>query len=446
MNVIFRTSRPGLLVAVLGAIASPWALAVFYLICAPARVSASAPVGSFIMILTSIAPAPDGGFWLQRDGSQYNAGGVTGTYPIDGAPPFPTIPHRGSIISIPGRVGYWVVTDQGAIDARGDAPILCDGQLSTCSAFPSKASDSQIITAAAATPDGKGLWAVGRDGKLWTAGSARPYGDVTKQHQTPTGIVATPSGLGYYIVLADGGVFSFGDAVFYGSTGGIMPGGHQVTGMAASLNADGQINGYWLVFDDGAIFTFGKAPFLGSTGGNSSGSVVTGIVARPNRLGYAWVHLNGGIEYSAVPNVVITSKEFGNALSAPNGAAGPGEALQLLPTNGSTSQLWSLKPTSGVAEPGNVVQLVNIKNGLCADVTGSGPEDARMIQFPCKTKAQGWENQLWRMINQNGAAQFIYYGQPADQPHYTLAADSDGSLFLEPSDRTNAGWVLTGVP
>jgi hypothetical protein len=92
------------------------------------------------------------------------------------------------------------------------------------------------------------------------------------------------------------------------------------------------------------------------------------------------------------------------------------------------------------------VQLVNVSNGLCADVTGPDATAAKMIQWPCKTKAQGWENQLWRMINQNGATQFIYYGEPADQPYYTLAGDSDGSLFLESSDNNNPGWVLVAAP
>jgi hypothetical protein len=50
------------------------------------------------------------------------------------------------------------------------------------------------------------------------------------------------------------------------------------------------------------------------------------------------------------------------------------------------------------------------------------------------------------MINQNGATQFIYYGEPADQPYYTLAGDSDGSLFLQSSENNNPGWALVAAP
>ncbi len=441
MDTISRSSRLRWLVAALTAMAS--LLTVAFLSRVTPQVSASAPSGDGN--LTSIAAAPNGGFWVQRDARNV-AGGVTGTNAIDGAPKFPTIPYRGSIASIPGRDGYWVVTDLGAIDARGDAPVLCGGQLSTCSSFPAHPSGSQVIMGAAATPDGQGLWAVGRDGKLWTAGTARPFGDVSKDTAYATGIAATPSGNGYYIVLEDGGVYSFGDAVFYGSTGGKKPGGHTATGLALSINTNGAIDGYWMVFDDGGIFTFGRAPFLGSTGGQSGGSGVTGIVARANRFGYAWVHANGAVELARLPTMVITSKEFGTAISLPYGATDPGILLRLLAVTGNASQQWDLRPTTGVAQSGSVVQLVNVNSGQCADATGSDPTDVRIIQFPCKTRTQGWDNQLWRMIYQDGSWQFIYYGQPENQPHYALAADTDGNLYVESSDRGNQGWVLTAAP
>ncbi len=440
MNMISRTSRFRLLVSVLTTTASLLILA--FLSGVATRVSASAPTGTGL--LTSLAAAPNGGFWVQLDARDTK--GVTGTYAVDGAPQLPTIPYRGSIAAIPGRNGYWVVTDQGAIDARGDAPILCGGQLSSCSSFPHTPAESQIIVAAAATPDGKGLWTVGRDGKVWTAGDARPFGDVRGDGTIPTGIVGTPSGKGYYIVLQDGGVYSLGDAKFYGSTGGKRPNGHDATGLALSYDSSGAVDGYWMVFDDGGVFTFGQAPFLGSTGGKSGGSVVTGIVARPNRLGYAWVHANGGVELSHLPRVVITSKQFGTAIGLLYGATDPGIQLQLLETNGRTSQQWEVRPTSGVAESGSIVQLVNVNSGLCADVTGIGPTDAKLIQWPCKTIAQGWQNQIWRMIvDPNGATQFVYAGARVDEPFYALAADSSGKLSLQLSGSGNPGWILTGA-
>jgi len=223
------------------------------------RASASRPTGDGVN-LTSIAAAPNGGFWVQVDG--YSNGGVSRSLAIDGAPEFENVPHRGSIAAIPGREGYWVVTPGGGMYARGDAPQLCNGWLSNCSAFPSEPSFHDSIVAAAATPDGQGLFAVSEDGKLWTAGTAQSFGNTNNDSHVPTGIVPTPSGRGYYIVLDDGGVYSFGDAIFHGSTGGDKPGGHHATGLAASLDASGRINGYWMVAEDGGVFTSATRPSL----------------------------------------------------------------------------------------------------------------------------------------------------------------------------------------
>jgi hypothetical protein len=271
---------------------------------APVRAHASShspPAGT---VLTSLAAAPGGGFWVQVDlqGAKQDL-----TLAKDGAPAFGNVSDRGSIASIPGRNGYWVVTDGGQIFARGDAPHLCDlDDLSYCSGFPDIPLSWQIIVGAAATPTGKGLWALGYDGKVWTAGDAQSYGDVQNDSNLPTGIVATPSGKGYYVVLEDGGVYSFGDAVFYGSTGGKKPGGHHVTGMALSINDAGKITGYWLVAADGAVYTFGNAPFWGNAGINEM--PVGGIIAFPTygpTKGYAWVHTDGqiGVVYRPVQNI-----------------------------------------------------------------------------------------------------------------------------------------------
>jgi hypothetical protein len=190
-----------------------------------------------------------------------------------------------------------VVSDRGDIYARGDALELCNGNLSNCSGFT-----TGKIVGAAATPSGKGLWALGRGGKVWTAGDALPYGDAQNDPQVATGIVATPSGKGYYIVKEDGGVFAFGDAVFFGSTGGKKPGGHHVTGMALSIGDDGKVNGYWLIAEDGAVYTFGSAPFWGNAG--ITDWKVTSIVSFPAQVpgrpaqrtrGYAWVFDNGEV-------------------------------------------------------------------------------------------------------------------------------------------------------
>jgi hypothetical protein len=255
---------------------------------APFPAQASWPIGDNQSVLTSVATATGGGFWVQLDSTSAD-NSPSGTLSEDGAPVFESIPDRGTIAAIPGRYGYWVVSNLGKITARGDAPQLCNGQLSTCSGFPARPSPSQYIVAAAASLTGRGLWAVGRDGKVWTAGDARPFGDVQKETRVkdnplgkplvPTGIAAINTGRGYYIVMSDGGVFSFGDAKFYGSTGGVRPGGHNITGIALCSWDYWNTVGYWLVLDDGSILAFGQAPWWGDPDGN--GRKITGIVSFP---------------------------------------------------------------------------------------------------------------------------------------------------------------------
>jgi hypothetical protein len=281
-------------------------LALAFALLAPGAAYGSLPLSWVNQIgashLTSVAAAPEGGFWVQKDyGTDNYPGGQT--VPKGGAPGFENISTRGSIAAIPGRNGYWVVSDDGEIFARGDAPQLCEGSLQNCTSFPKgRPNYITMIAGAAVTPTGQGLWAVGRDGKVWATGDAQYFGDAYNDPQVATGIVATPSGKGYYIVKEDGGVFSFGDAVFYGSTGGNRPGGHHLTGIALSIGDDGKVNGYWLAAQDGGVFTFGEAPFWGNPGINPT--KVTSIVSFPAPVpggvpqptqGYALVHDNGNV-------------------------------------------------------------------------------------------------------------------------------------------------------
>jgi hypothetical protein len=408
------------------------------------RVNASLPFGLIYTDLTCIAAAPNGGFWLQRDASaESKPTSATGTYAIDGAPQYASVPYQGSLAAIPGRYGYWVVTRTGGIFARGDAPELCANALSNCSGFPKSPTNDQVIMGAAATPDGMGLWAVGRDGKLWTAGTARSYGDVTKQKKIPTGIVATPSGLGYYIVLTDGGVFSFGDAVFFGSTGGKRPNGNDATGLALSLNAAGQVNGYWMVFEDGGVFTFGDAPFLGSSGGNNCGSKVTNIAALPDGHSYAWVHGNGQINLSeTIPTVVIASKSFGTVWGLFDNDTEPSSQIQLLTDDGSVSEQWQLLPTDSK----KIVQIVNVNSGLCADLT-SDKRGTFVIQYACKGKTQGWDNQRFKVTTDSaGGTDFSPLGFPDSR---LIGTGASAILTLQPiknpSGDPNAKWIVTNA-
>jgi hypothetical protein len=263
-----------------------------------------AGVPSSSSVLTSIAGSPAGGVWVQQDDAPVGAP-AAGTYTYGEANAFTSIKEAGVIAAVPGRApgygAYHIVSRYGNLWAQGPAATqLCGGKLSSCSGFPSNPKVSEQIVAAAATPSGRGLWAVGRDGKVWTAGDAISDGDVQRDKNVPIAIFGTPSGKGYTIGLSDGGVYTFGDAKFFGSTGGKKPGGHNATGLTPSYDASGNHNGYWMVADDGGVYTFGAAPFLGSTGGDDGGSKVTGITTLGiGGHGYAWVHADGKVGYSA---------------------------------------------------------------------------------------------------------------------------------------------------
>jgi hypothetical protein len=178
-------------------------------------------------VVTSIAPSyiSPAGFAIQYEKTAILAGpdiAPTHTISVGDAERFEDVSDAGTIVGVPSQFqsGYWVVTKTGKIHARGAATPLCGGDLTNCSGYRS---NNNIIVGAAATPTGKGLWALERNGKVWTAGDAVSYGDASKDPIPATGIVGTPSGKGYYIVKSDGGVFSFGDAIFFGSTGGNRP-------------------------------------------------------------------------------------------------------------------------------------------------------------------------------------------------------------------------------
>jgi hypothetical protein len=263
---------------------------------------ASNPVWTGDSIVTGIAAAPTGGFWIQGDNYAGNFPGGSRTIALHGAPVFENIPSSGSIAAIPGGNGYWVITPEGRVYSRGEAWQICGDDLYGCTKFPEFPFPWQQIVGVASTLNGNGFWALGRDGKVYNAGEAEWYGDSSNDTQVATGFAATPSGKGYYIVHEDGGVFAFGDAVFHGSTGGKKPGGHAVTGIALSIDDNAKVDGYWLIAADGAVYTYGNAAFWGNAGKNDSNAI--SIVSfspqarysLPQRTqGYAWVLENGAV-------------------------------------------------------------------------------------------------------------------------------------------------------
>jgi len=401
----------------------------------PSRASASDQTFVPDPNYTSIAAAPNGGFWVQLHGMKDYEWDFR-TIAIDGAPMFESIPAFGSIAAIPGKNGYWMVRPSGDIYARGEAPQLCGGRLQNCSGFST--TDPKRITAAAASPNGKGLWAVDNKGHVWTAGDVVSYGDVSRDGSTPTGIVSTPSGKGYYIVCEDGGVHGRGDAVLFGSTGGHKPGGHNITGIALSYNLFGEVNGYWLVGSDGGVHSFGNAPFLGSTGGAPGGHQVSSIVSRPDGRSYAWVYRNGKVEYSREPSpVVIQSVTEGKVIDVSNGS--PEQApLKLAPASGSASQKWKLVPYN------SAFKMVNVNSSLCMDLE-YGAASGRVIQYPCKQEPNP-TNQLWKLVkDESGAAQF-YALEQSEYRLYGYPEEMDAGLIVSYYTNPGLSWTVTAVP
>jgi len=393
---------------------------------------------------TSIAAAPFGGFWVQVDD-----GARTGTYAVDGAPQYGTVNESGSIATFPAlspsAQGYWIVTGAGRIYNRGYAPALCDGYLPNCSGF--YPSGGRHMVAAAASPDRKGLWAVDNQGAVWTAGDVSSMGDVTSEVHPPTAIVATPSGQGYYILISDGGVYSFGDAVFYGSTGGSRPGGHDLTGIALSYNRNGQVNGYWLVGSDGGVFSFGDAPFLGSSGGVPGRGSISNITTRPDGRSYAWVHKEGGVSLSrTVPTVNIGSVKSPNTLlTVADQRTDPGAPLSLDPPNTRLIQEWDLWPTN---DDGDLVQLVNVSTGLCADAEMQ-QSNATIIQWPCKGANNEWDNQRWRLIQDSSGHTLLQSVLHPDSLMSGEASATGSTVNLVPTsqvaDPLTVEWTITQV-
>ena len=181
--------------------------------------------------------------------------------------------------------------------------------LGTTVALPATAgadarSTSATPTAGAATAS-HGYWLVGRDGGIFSFGSAAFYGSTGAiQLQRPVvGITPTSDHRGYWLVATDGGVFAFGDAGYYGSIPGlgIAPAGSQapnrlnapVVGIVPS--ADGR--GYFMVAADGGVFAFGDARFAGSCPSiGGCGSRAVAVMADTTGNGYWLVTALGRVQ------------------------------------------------------------------------------------------------------------------------------------------------------
>jgi hypothetical protein len=228
---------------------------------------------------------PGNGYWVvTRDGHVYAKGGARamgnfGTSQATG--------QTVGIASTPSADGYWVVTSHGAVKAFGDARFYGD--------LLGLGLHTKDIVGIAPTENGKGYYLVGADGGFFTFGDAKFYGSLPGIHihvHDIVGMVATNSGRGYTLVGADGGVFTFGVARFYGSLPGIHIHVHDIRAIVpSSMN-----RGYFLVGADGGAFTFGNARFQGSLPGEHIRvSDIVGIAVTPNNAGYWMAGADGSV-------------------------------------------------------------------------------------------------------------------------------------------------------
>jgi hypothetical protein len=183
----------------------------------------------------------------------------------------------------------------------------------THTGIPDPWGDDKVACSVPATANGYQL--VRADGNEYVTGKLPNCGGLHSEViATPAvGQASTSDGGGYWIALSDGRVYAYGDAHSYGDgstndwTGGSVPPGAPVVGIAASTGSD--TGGYYLLDGQGNVYAFG-APYYGEPSALDGTAVA--IVADPDGGGY-WVVTSNGHTYG-----------FGTAanFAQPGGAAG----------------------------------------------------------------------------------------------------------------------------
>ncbi len=219
------------------------------------------------------SPRPPG-FWLLTADGSVLARGTAEAVATGAAGP-------GAVAIAPTATGhgYWLVDAAGAGRPVGDAP-----------AVPAVSAGGTVV-AAAAGPTGGGYWTVTAAGTVVPHGTLAGYGSLRTAPAAPVvALAATPTGGGYWLLDAAGGVYPFGDA------GTIAPGA-QPTGQATGpqrlvgITASPTGSGYWTVTAAGVVGAHGTAGGYGSAAGSST---VVGIAATPSGRGYWLIDADGG--------------------------------------------------------------------------------------------------------------------------------------------------------
>ena len=200
------------------------------------------------------------------------------------SPPRPEVGAESPPAAAPSRSGYWMVGRRGKVFGFGDARPYGDIEL------------GPVATAVdiEPTPSGQGYWVLDDRGGVHPRGDAVAYGAPAAAQFRPgesaTSLSATRTGRGYRVFTSAGRVFPFGDATYLGDLAASRLNGPVLDSITTATG-----DGYYMVASDGGIFTFGDARFFGSMGGTRLNKPVRSLVPDPDGRGYWLVAADGGV-------------------------------------------------------------------------------------------------------------------------------------------------------
>lgn len=235
-------------------------------------------------VAVGIAADPLGpGYWVIRDNGRVDAFGSARN---DGT----AAPFSGTatgMAAYPTGRGFWRVRGTGRVGAFGAA---------TLEAGPRPDRNGRVV-GLAPHHRGDGFWRVTSAGQVMASGRAEHLGGATNSDYPIVSITAHPEARGYWILNSFGRVFAHGAARVFGP-----PTGFRAAGMAAHPSGDG----YWIVKRDGSVHAFGVA---GHYGGTSFDVPVVDIAAAPDGAGYWILAADGRVRAfgSAKSGIITTS-------------------------------------------------------------------------------------------------------------------------------------------
>jgi hypothetical protein len=351
----------------------------------------------------------------------------------------------------PGGGGYWVVTDDGAVFAFGDARYL--------GSVPASTAAGRVVAIAGA-PRGLGYWLMTSTGRVFAFGDARGHGSaaVPGNAGAVVALAPSPDGRGYWVATSSGRVFAFGDAPDLrpspaaGRAGGVI-------GMAVAAGG----RGYWLVTAEGRVFGAGTARALGPAPAGSG--TVVGIAASPRGPGY-WLATSSGGVYAygrakyrgsitapgsqAVIGVVATQGGLGYWLVGADGSVLPyGDA----PDEGAVTALAPAGPPriavygdSQAAEASPALELLASRDGAAIRVVAFGGLAICNDLATMAADAASWRPTAVIIDFSGDNFTRCMDGDPLGSPQYYAKYGADARTAIATFRPEGARMVLVGAP